>query len=73
MRSSIGQVWYVKTANILGKAFYARDVGRREIGLPPAVTKTNELIANPVYTREFVLFYTYTRSFNVTVNTGVRA
>ena len=33
-------------------------LGRREIGLPSAGAKTNELIAKHVRTRGFVLIYT---------------
>jgi len=33
-------------------------LGRREIGLPSAGAKTNELIAKHVHTRGFVLVYT---------------
>ena len=33
-------------------------LGRREIGLPPAGTKTNELIAKLAHTRGFVLVNT---------------
>ena len=33
-------------------------LGTREIALPSAGAKTNELIANHVYTRGFVLLYT---------------
>jgi len=32
-------------------------LGRREIGLPSAGTRTNELIAKQVHTRGFVLVY----------------
>jgi len=32
-------------------------LGRREIGLPSAGTRTNELIAKHVHTRGFVLVY----------------
>jgi len=33
-------------------------LGRRDIGLPPAGAKTNELIAKNAHTRGFVLVYT---------------
>ena len=36
-------------------------LGRREIGLPPAGAKTNELIEKQVRTRGFVLVYTCIR------------
>jgi len=34
-------------------------LGRREIGLPSAGAKTNELITNHMHTRGFVLIYTF--------------
>ena len=56
MRSSFGRFGMLK-AKILGTTFCVELSGRREIGLPPAVTKTNELIAKHLHTKGFVFVY----------------
>ena len=54
----VGLVCSVKKQKFQGQHFVPELLDRREIGLPSAGVKINEMIAKNVHTRGFVLVYT---------------